>query len=220
MSDWDSDADDESIGEIILQLEDNNNDYAVFDDVINDLNLGGVNDVIDNMALDGVNYRSLGPGTSPLCRLMEEHTTNICVESGYVGNVGYVVPLHQISIVPGHTTNRIGVCTTGTTKLGDEINVRCHLAIARNINNMTGSTSLSNVLKQVNESMLGNDMLPTSFSTIANMCDTEKSGNDVMDMDCYKGAARKERIDLSPEQEHDSQDEIKLFIYGRIMCLS
>jgi len=35
---------------------------------------------------------------------------------------------------------------------------------------------------------------------------------------CYKGAARKERIDLSPEQEHDSQDEIKQFIYGRIMC--
>jgi hypothetical protein len=35
---------------------------------------------------------------------------------------------------------------------------------------------------------------------------------------CYKGAARKERNDLSPEQEHDSQDEIKLFIYGIIMC--
>ena len=35
---------------------------------------------------------------------------------------------------------------------------------------------------------------------------------------CYKGAARKKRIDLSPEQEHDSQDKIKLFIYGRIMC--
>jgi hypothetical protein len=34
---------------------------------------------------------------------------------------------------------------------------------------------------------------------------------------CYKGAARKERIDLSPDQEHDSQDEIKLFIYKRIM---
>jgi hypothetical protein len=35
---------------------------------------------------------------------------------------------------------------------------------------------------------------------------------------CYKGAARKERIDLSPDQEHDSLDEIKLFIYRRIMC--
>jgi hypothetical protein len=35
---------------------------------------------------------------------------------------------------------------------------------------------------------------------------------------CYKGAARKERIDLGSEQEHNSLDEIKLFIYGRIMC--
>jgi hypothetical protein len=35
---------------------------------------------------------------------------------------------------------------------------------------------------------------------------------------CYKGAARKERIDLSFEQEHNSLNEIKLFIYGRIMC--
>jgi hypothetical protein len=35
---------------------------------------------------------------------------------------------------------------------------------------------------------------------------------------CYKGAARKERIDLSFEQEHNSLDEIKLFIYGGNMC--
>ena len=35
---------------------------------------------------------------------------------------------------------------------------------------------------------------------------------------CYKGAARKVCIDLGSEQEHDSLDEIKLFIYGRIMC--
>ncbi len=35
---------------------------------------------------------------------------------------------------------------------------------------------------------------------------------------CYKGAVRKEHIDLGSEQEQDSLDEIKLFIYGRIMC--
>ncbi len=35
---------------------------------------------------------------------------------------------------------------------------------------------------------------------------------------CYKGAARKEHIDLGSEKEQDSLDEIKLFIYGRIMC--
>ena len=35
---------------------------------------------------------------------------------------------------------------------------------------------------------------------------------------CYKGAAKKERIGLGSEQEHDSLHEIKLFIHGRIMC--
>ncbi len=35
---------------------------------------------------------------------------------------------------------------------------------------------------------------------------------------CYKGTARKECIDLDSEKEQDSLDEIKLFIYGRIMC--
>jgi hypothetical protein len=35
---------------------------------------------------------------------------------------------------------------------------------------------------------------------------------------CYKGTARKEHIDLGSKKEQDSLDEIKLFIYGRIMC--
>jgi hypothetical protein len=35
---------------------------------------------------------------------------------------------------------------------------------------------------------------------------------------CYKGAARKEHIDLGSEQEHNFLDEIQLFIYGRIVC--
>ncbi len=35
---------------------------------------------------------------------------------------------------------------------------------------------------------------------------------------CYKGAARKEHIDLGLEKEQDSLDKIILFIYGRIMC--
>jgi hypothetical protein len=34
----------------------------------------------------------------------------------------------------------------------------------------------------------------------------------------YKGASKKEHIELTSEQEHDSEDEIKLFIYGRVMC--
>jgi hypothetical protein len=35
---------------------------------------------------------------------------------------------------------------------------------------------------------------------------------------CYKGSVRKERINLGSKQEHSYLDEIKLLIYGRIMC--
>ena len=35
---------------------------------------------------------------------------------------------------------------------------------------------------------------------------------------CYKGASKKEHIELNSEQDHDLEDEIKLFIYGRVMC--
>jgi hypothetical protein len=34
---------------------------------------------------------------------------------------------------------------------------------------------------------------------------------------CYKGAAKVERICLSNEEQQDSRDEIKLFMYGRTM---
>ncbi len=54
MSAWDLDSGNESVGEIILQLENNDNyggndDNNALDDVMDDLNLGGINDVIDNM---------------------------------------------------------------------------------------------------------------------------------------------------------------------------
>lgn len=35
---------------------------------------------------------------------------------------------------------------------------------------------------------------------------------------CYKNPSRKERIEMSSEQDCDSQDEVKLFMYGRVMC--
>ncbi len=34
----------------------------------------------------------------------------------------------------------------------------------------------------------------------------------------FKGPAQKERIEMYSEQEHDSHDEIKLFIYGQVVC--
>jgi hypothetical protein len=34
----------------------------------------------------------------------------------------------------------------------------------------------------------------------------------------FKGPARRERIEMYSEQEHDSHDDIKLFIYGQVVC--
>jgi hypothetical protein len=34
----------------------------------------------------------------------------------------------------------------------------------------------------------------------------------------FKRPAQKERIEMYSEQEHDSHDEIKLFIYGQVVC--
>ena len=35
---------------------------------------------------------------------------------------------------------------------------------------------------------------------------------------CYKGASKTEHVELNSEREHDSEDEIKLFLYGRVLC--
>jgi hypothetical protein len=34
----------------------------------------------------------------------------------------------------------------------------------------------------------------------------------------FKGPAQRERIEMYSEQEHDSHDEIKLFIHGQVVC--
>jgi hypothetical protein len=34
----------------------------------------------------------------------------------------------------------------------------------------------------------------------------------------FKGPARRERIEMYSEQEHDSHYEIKLFVYGQVVC--
>jgi hypothetical protein len=35
---------------------------------------------------------------------------------------------------------------------------------------------------------------------------------------CYKGPEKKEKIELTPEHERDAEDEIKLFMFGRVVC--
>ena len=109
MTVWDLDSDIESVGEIILGMVEDD-DLKDKDKAAYDIGLGDINDIRENINSDDENHISLGSGTSPLCRLLSELGTHNCIENGYVGNIGYVIPLHQISIVPEHTI---------TTKLGE-----------------------------------------------------------------------------------------------------
>ena len=91
----------------MLNMVDHSNDNGLDVDADN-ASLGHVVDVEGQVNSDANSYRSLGPGSSPLCRLLSERSTQNCVESGYVGSGGYVVPLHQTSIVPGHSIEGTG----------------------------------------------------------------------------------------------------------------
>jgi len=159
-------SDEESIGEIILNVMEGGDGNEGSEDIDN-ICLGETIDMQYQLNSDGESYRSLGPGSSPLCRFLAEHSTQNCVENGYVGSGGYVIPLHQVSMVPGHTVGRVGVCNTGTTRLGEKVNIQCYLNGVVNDNTLSGSLVLSNILESVHTSMSENDVLPQQFSTKA-----------------------------------------------------
>lgn len=166
MTGWDLDSNIESVGEIILDMLEGDN-IKDEDEAVHDISLGDINDIKENINYDGENHRSIGFGTLPLCRLLSEHGTQNCIESGYVGDTGYVIPLHQIPIVPEHTMTRIGVCDTGSTKLGEEVNTQCYLNRPMTPSIVSGSITFSSILQQVHNSMHSNDILPPSFTTKA-----------------------------------------------------
>lgn len=137
------------------------NDIEGLDEVAYDVDLG---DIGESLNSGQGNYRSLGPGSSPLCRFLSERDTQDCVESGYVGSTNYVIPLHQISIVPGHTMSCIGICSTGSTRIGQEVDIQCHLNGAAIRKALSGSVTLSSIQLEVHSSMEHNDILPPLFN--------------------------------------------------------
>ena len=104
MSGWDLGSDVESVGELIESVLGSNQNEEIDYALDNDIDIKNVMDVHNS---EGESYRSLGPGCSTLCRFLSEHATQILLESGHVGHSGYVTPLHQLSIVPGHTIPRL-----------------------------------------------------------------------------------------------------------------
>ena len=75
---WDLDSDTESIGELVLNMvEGGNNDNNEIDRDVDEMHLGNTISMQYQLDSDGENYRSLGPGSSPLCRFLSEHGTRL-----------------------------------------------------------------------------------------------------------------------------------------------
>jgi hypothetical protein len=93
-----------------------------------------------------------------------EHRTNKTVCTGYLGNQGYVTPLHHISVIPGHSTPKIAVCDTGSTKLGMLVQVKCQVKLSLCQCNITGSLALSNLINLIHTSITNDGyILPDCF---------------------------------------------------------
>jgi hypothetical protein len=93
-----------------------------------------------------------------------EHRTNRTVCTGYLGNQSYITPLHHISVIPGHSTHRVAVCDTGSTKLGMLVQVKCHVKPSLCQRTITGSIALSNLIDLIHQSIVNHgDILPDCF---------------------------------------------------------
>lgn len=96
----------------------------------------------------------------PLSRYMNDDSPDYeFYSTGYVGSKRYVVPLHMISLVPGHRTRRIALMRTNTTVRETVVSVQSSLKQSQNIK------SLSEYLRWIVESMNMNRFNPSCFET-------------------------------------------------------
>jgi RNA polymerase Rpb2, domain 6 len=112
---------------------------------------------------DTMSYRHLGPGSCVLSRYIGEYRTGSPIETGFLGDQRYVIPLHLSSIVPGHSNLRVAVCDTGSTRVGELVQVVSHISGSICPSHITGTTAMCNLIDIVNTSMQTNDILPECF---------------------------------------------------------
>jgi hypothetical protein len=157
----DGDDDDESITEVIEVPGIEGSDE---DDVNATMDIASLGHTMHTGSSDARSHRCLHPGSCVLSRYMTEHRTGNTVCTGFLGNQCYITPLHHMSIVPGHSTPRVSVCDTGSTKLGMLVHVRCHVRTSVCPSSISGSLALSNLINTIHESVIeSNDTLPHCF---------------------------------------------------------
>ena len=115
--------------------------------------------------VDERNHRSVYSGHNILSAYLSSMTQEHSVETGWVTDDKYVVPLHVPSLVVGHVHKRIGVCDTGTTKVATHVYVdyNARTLCSKASRGVTGSMALSQCIVSVHTSMLSNQLVPDGF---------------------------------------------------------
>jgi len=154
MSDW---------GDIYSSDEDS---HSLLDDISDGDDASHLGDE-DSDQYDGpkATHRLMYSGHSTLSNYMQCHSHGMDINTGYITDERYIIPLHIPPLVVGHIHERIAVCDTGTTKL--PLLVRTSYMV----NPMfqfgkkctLGSKGLAEALTYIDNQMICDDLKPPGF---------------------------------------------------------
>jgi hypothetical protein len=109
----------------------------------------------------------LGPDSCVLSEYLSNTSPDGHHAIGYVGNSKYVLPLHKLSIVPGHVTRRLAICQTETAVNSLDVYVQCYMPKYK-IAGLFGSMLLSKYISIVANKMDKNKFKP--FKPVVYQC--------------------------------------------------
>mmetsp|Transcript_2713 Transcript_2713/g.7224 ORF Transcript_2713/g.7224 Transcript_2713/m.7224 type:complete len:810 (+) Transcript_2713:24952-27381(+) len=121
--------------------------------------------------------RCLSSSHCILSRYHYENSTGTTITTGNLGNSRYIIPLHILSVVPGHAQERIGVNASDSTKLGIGVLTRCFLASGNPSRTYIGSDVLCEALHRIDAGMCQCDFNPPGFTTTVSVKTTGESSN-------------------------------------------
>jgi hypothetical protein len=105
----------------------------------------------------------LGENSCPLSDYLSSTSQKGYHSTGYVGESAYVVPLHFLSVVPGHKISRLALRQTETTTDAVRVSVNCTLSKMLKGHGV-GSLLLSESLKTITNCMDANQFCPSNFA--------------------------------------------------------
>ena len=102
---------------------------------------------------------TLGHGSCPHSNYLAGTVGAGDFDHGYLGDTKYIIPLHVLPLVAGHSIRRLALTHTQTTVRAIEVDVRCEVPQTR-ASSRAGSMRVAECLKTVISAMDHNQFVP------------------------------------------------------------